>query len=113
MYGTGIELPGGDAIVPAGMKSLADSMAGNVQVRSRMRIAYFHREIQHACAAKSLLRMHSCMRRTTFLQLHMRIADFHPKNTTRMPQKKSDHLYSCKHRTAVYKYCSAKIAEEI
>jgi hypothetical protein len=113
MYGTGIELPGGDAIVPAGMKSLADSMAGNVQVRSRMRIAYFHRETQHACAAKSLLRMHSCMRRTTFLQLRMQIADFHPKNTISMPQKKSDHLHSCKRRTAVYKYCSERMRREI
>jgi hypothetical protein len=32
MYGTGGELPGGDAIVPNGMKSLVDSMLANTQV---------------------------------------------------------------------------------
>ena len=32
MYGSGAELPGGDAVVPNGMKYLVDSMAANVQV---------------------------------------------------------------------------------
>jgi hypothetical protein len=32
MYGTGSELPGGDVIVPNGLKYIVDSMASNVQV---------------------------------------------------------------------------------
>ncbi len=51
MYGTGGELPGGDAIVPNGMKSLVDSMLANTQVNFRT--------LRNVLLCKILLSMHS------------------------------------------------------